>query len=56
MSLTRFLFATDLHGDMQDTGAVAALHEFVKAWKPTIRVFGGDLLNGAASRKQIPIS
>jgi hypothetical protein len=45
MSLTRFLFATDLHGDMQDAGAVAALHEFTKAWKPSIRVFGGDLFD-----------
>lgn len=51
MSLTRFIFCTDLHGDMQDVGAVAALHEFTKSWKPQIRVFGGDLFDFRSLRR-----
>ena len=45
MSLQRFIFATDLHGDMMEPAVVAALLAFCKEWKPHIKVFGGDLFD-----------
>lgn len=51
MSLVRFTFATDLHGDRQDESTVKAFFEFDKIWKPSIRVFGGDLIDLRALRK-----
>lgn len=43
MSFTRFIFASDVHGDQQDPVANDALFQFMEAWKPKLRVFGGDL-------------
>lgn len=38
-----FIFASDVHGDMQDEKANAALFRFMDHWKPKLRIFGGDL-------------
>ncbi len=43
--MKKFVFASDLHGDMQDAGAVETLLAFVKKFKPDVRVFGGDLFD-----------
>jgi len=43
MSYKKFVFATDVHGDMQDIAANEVLFKFLDIWKPAIRVFGGDL-------------
>jgi hypothetical protein len=43
MSLTRFVFASDLHGDQADKSATAALDQFITVFKPKLRIFGGDL-------------
>ena len=43
MSFAKFVFASDPHGDMQDTAANDALFRFIDVWKPKLRVFGGDL-------------
>lgn len=43
MSWRRFVFATDIHGDRQDSAANRALFRFLAQWKPVIRVCGGDL-------------
>lgn len=43
MSFTKFIFATDVHGDQQDPKANDALFSFIELWKPKRRVFGGDL-------------
>lgn len=43
--MKKFIFATDLHGDMQCQATVAALFEFTKIYKPDIRIFGGDLFD-----------
>lgn len=54
MSWDKFIFSSDLHGDMADAGAVGAFHEFCKVWDPkkkAIRVFGGDLFDFRAIRK-----
>jgi hypothetical protein len=51
MSWDRFTFGTDLHGDRQDDDAVRAFYEFDKIWKPSIRIFGGDLIDLRALRK-----
>ncbi len=45
MTFRRFIFASDLHGDMQEPAVVSALLAFTKAWKPQIKVFGGDLFD-----------
>ena len=49
--MKRFIFCSDLHGDMQDPAAVAALFRFVKEFKPQIKIFGGDLWDFRAIRK-----
>jgi len=51
MGLERFLFASDLHGDLLDGEAVDALYDFTKEWKPHIKVFGGDLFDFRPLRK-----
>jgi len=43
MSFSKFIFASDVHGDMLDLAANEALFMFINIWKPKIRVFGGDL-------------
>ena len=40
-----FVFASDLHGDKQDTDTVSALYKFTEEFKPDIRIFGGDLFD-----------
>jgi hypothetical protein len=40
-----FIFASDLHGDMQDHDAVAALIKFTDEFNPDVRIFGGDLFD-----------
>lgn len=50
-----FIFASDLHGIEQHKKAVAAFKTFVDDFDPgytSIRVFGGDLWNLAALRRQ----
>jgi predicted MPP superfamily phosphohydrolase len=47
---TKLLFATDLHGDLQDEGAVKKIIAFRKDFKPDVTVFGGDLLDLRAVR------
>lgn len=51
MSLSRFIFASDVHGDMQEPAANEALFKFVEIWKPKLRIFGGDLWDFRAIRK-----
>lgn len=50
--MDRFTICGDSHGDRADAGAVAAFREFVKMWKPTIRVHLGDLIDARAFRKK----
>ena len=45
MSLRRFIFATDLHGDKQDSATIKTLHEFTKDFKPHDKIFGGDIFD-----------
>ena len=40
-----FIFASDLHGDMQDHDAVAGLIKFTEDFNPDVRIFGGDLFD-----------
>ena len=41
----RFVFASDLHGDMQDKDATERFLKFVKDYGPQIIIFGGDLFD-----------
>jgi len=52
MSWRRFVFAADLHGDKQDKHAARAFLDFCSAWKPQIRVFGGDAFDFRALRRR----
>lgn len=47
----RFVVISDSHGSEADTKAVAAMLDFVKAFKPTIRVHAGDLFDFACLRR-----
>lgn len=47
----RFVVVSDNHGSEADTKAVAAMLDFVKAFKPTIRVHAGDLFDFACLRR-----
>jgi hypothetical protein len=51
MSFRRFVFASDLHGDKHDRKAVKAFHAFCRQWNPQIKVFGGDLWDFRAMRR-----
>ena len=51
MSLTKFIFASDVHGDQQSVSANEALFKFIDIWKPKIRIFGGDLWDFRPLRK-----
>jgi predicted phosphodiesterase len=42
---TRFIVVSDSHGDMQDDRSVAAVLDFVKDFKPDLRIHGGDLFD-----------
>ena len=58
MTFQRFIFATDLHGDMADADTCAALLRFKKEFDPHVTIFGGDafdfrgLRKGAAAAEQ----
>ena len=39
---TRFVFASDTHGDLVDPDALDALESFCADFKPTVRIAGGD--------------
>ncbi len=51
MRATKWVFASDNHGDMQDEGAVAALKDFIKFFKPEVRIHGGDAYDLRCLRK-----
>jgi hypothetical protein len=51
--LTKFIFASDSHGDMADTEALSALYEFTKDFKPDIKVAGGDHYDFRSLRKGV---
>ena len=40
--LTKFIFASDSHGDMADPEALSALYEFTKDFKPDVKVAGDE--------------
>jgi len=48
---TRFVFASDSHGDHADTKALAALYAFCLDFKPTVRIAGGDHFDFRSLRK-----
>ena len=47
----RFVVISDSHGSEADAKAVAAMLDFTKAFKPTIRVHAGDLFDFACLRR-----
>jgi hypothetical protein len=51
--LTKFIFASDSHGDMADPEALSALYEFTKDFKPDIKVAGGDHYDFRSLRKGV---
>jgi hypothetical protein len=50
---TRFVFASDSHGDMADPEALDALWEFCKDYKPDVRVAGGDHFDFRSLRRGV---
>ena len=50
---TRFVFASDSHGDMADPEALEALWAFCAEYKPDIRVAGGDHFDFRALRRGV---
>lgn len=51
-NFSRFLIASDIHGDEQDKAANKVLFDFKEVWKPDISICNGDLWNFAALRKK----
>ena len=49
--MKKFIFASDLHGDVQDVDTVNVLLEYTDIYSPDIRVFGGDLFDFRNIRK-----
>ncbi len=47
----KFIAVFDNHGDAQDDSAVAAMFEFLKFWKPELRIHGGDCFDFRFLRK-----
>lgn len=47
----RFVFASDNHGDHADPATLTAFWEFLKFWKPEVRVHGGDCFDFRCLRK-----
>jgi len=43
--MKKFIFASDLHGDVQDHDTVQVLYDFTESYKPEVRIFGGDLFD-----------
>lgn len=52
MSLKRWVFAADSHGDKLHEPTAAAFQDFLQHWKPHLRVHGGDLFNFDALRRK----
>lgn len=48
----KWIFASDVHGSEQDVKANKAFFNFVKDYKPEIKIMGGDLFDFAALRKK----
>lgn len=48
---TKFIFASDFHGDQNDKEVVKELFKFTKEFKPDIKIFGGDLFDFKALRR-----
>ena len=51
MSYKKFVVCSDFHGDKHDRKAVSAFYQFVKHWKPNIKIFAGDLWDFRPIRK-----
>lgn len=49
--LTKWIYASDLHGDMQQGNVVDELYEFTEKFKPDVKIFGGDLFDFRAIRR-----
>jgi hypothetical protein len=49
--ITKFVFASDNHGELGDTDSLAALKAYCLDFKPDIRIGGGDHYDCAALRK-----
>lgn len=49
--LIKWVFSSDLHGDMQDGETVEAFLKFVKKFNPDVKIFGGDLFDFRAIRR-----
>lgn len=49
--VTKFVFASDSHGDMACPESLAALYEYCKDFRPDIRVAGGDHYDLRSLRK-----
>jgi hypothetical protein len=52
MKAKRWLAVFDNHGDMADASSCAALWEFIKIYKPEIRIHGGDAFDLRCLRKK----
>ena len=48
---TKFVFASDSHGDMADEESLQALYAYCKDFKPDIRIAGGDHFDLRSIRK-----
>lgn len=48
---TKFIFASDFHGEENDKEVVKELFKFTKDFKPDINIFGGDLFDFKALRR-----
>ena len=49
--ITKFVFASDNHGELGDPDSLAALYAYCADFKPDIRIGGGDHYDCAALRK-----
>ena len=49
--LIKWIYASDLHGDMQQGNVANELYEFTEKFKPDIKIFGGDLFDFRAIRR-----
>ena len=49
--MQKFVFASDLHGDQQDSLTVEKLFKFLDIWQPDKVIFGGDLFDFRNIRK-----
>ena len=49
--MQNFVFASDLHGEQQDSLTVEKLFKFLDIWQPDKVIFGGDLFDFRNIRK-----